>query len=53
MAADGKADKWIATVKTDSTHLPEGLFTKSAATIARVLASKKFRQKVRPQDCGC
>jgi hypothetical protein len=45
MAADGKADKWVATVKTDSTHPPEGLFTKSAATIARVLASKKVSPK--------
>ena len=41
----GKADKWVATVKTDSTHPPEGLFTKSAATIARVLASKKVSPK--------
>jgi Protein of unknown function (DUF3175) len=36
-----KAKKWVATVKTDSTHPPEGLFTRSASTIARVLASKK------------
>ena len=33
--------RWIATVKTDSTHPPAGLFTKSANTIANTLASKK------------
>jgi len=33
--------KWVRTVTTDSTHPPEGLFTKDAATIARTLASKK------------
>lgn len=33
---------------TDSTHPPEGLFTKDAATIARTLASKK----VSPQGPG-
>jgi tRNA(adenine34) deaminase len=32
-------------VKTDSTHPPEGLFTKSAAAIARSLASKKVSPK--------
>jgi len=37
--------KWVATVKTDSTHPPEGLFTKSASTIARTLASKKVSPK--------
>jgi tRNA(adenine34) deaminase len=37
--------KWVANVKTDSTHPPEGLFTKSAATIARTLASKKVSPK--------
>jgi tRNA(adenine34) deaminase len=37
--------KWIANVTTDSTHPPEGLFTKSAPTIARVLASKKVSPK--------
>jgi tRNA(adenine34) deaminase len=35
----------VAKVKTDSTHPPEGLFTKSAATIARSLASKKVSPK--------
>jgi hypothetical protein len=33
--------RWVAKVKTDSTHPPKGLFTKSAATIARELVSKK------------
>jgi tRNA(adenine34) deaminase len=37
--------RWVARVKTDSTHPPEGLFTKSAATIARTLASKKVSPK--------
>jgi tRNA(adenine34) deaminase len=37
--------KWIANVKTDSTHPPAGLFTRSAATIARTLASKKVSPK--------
>lgn len=32
-------------VKTDSTHPPQGLFTKSASTIARTLASKKVSPK--------
>lgn len=42
MAANQQSKgRWIAKVKTDSTHPPEGLFTKSAATIARTLASKK------------
>src|SRR5215470_5560802 len=36
-----KRRRWIATVKTDSTYPPPGLFTKSAATIARTLASRK------------
>ncbi|HEV8047934.1 MAG TPA: DUF3175 domain-containing protein [Terriglobales bacterium] len=37
--------KWVAQVKTDSTHSPEGLFTKDASTIARTLASKKVSPK--------
>jgi len=40
-----KAKKWVATVKTDSTHPPEGLFTKSASVIARSLASRKVSPK--------
>ena len=37
--------KWVRTITTDSTHPPAGLFTKSAATIARSLASKKVSPK--------
>ena len=37
--------RWVAKVKTDSTHPPEGLFTKNAATIARTLASKRVSPK--------
>lgn len=40
-----KAKRWVKTVTTDSTHPPEGLFNKSAATIARSLASKKVSPK--------
>ena len=40
-----KRERWIASVKTDSTHPPEGLFTKSASTISRALASKKISPK--------
>lgn len=43
--ATRKGKKWVARVKTDSTHPPSGLFTKSAATIARSLASKKVSPK--------
>jgi len=37
--------RWVAKVKTDSTHPPAGLFTKSATTIARTLPSKKVSSK--------
>lgn len=37
--------RWVAKVKTDSTHPPAGLFTRSASTIARALASKKVSPK--------
>jgi len=37
--------RWSANVTTDSTHPPEGLFTKKAATIARTLASKEVSPK--------
>src|SRR5579862_522231 len=40
-----KSKRWVAKVKTDSTHPPPGLFTKDASTIARVLASKKVSPK--------
>jgi len=33
--------KWSGRVTTDSTHPPEGLFTKNPETIARSLASKR------------
>lgn len=36
---------WVKDVTTDSTHPPEGLFTKSPAEIARALASKKVSPK--------
>lgn len=45
MPAPKKTKRWVAKVKTDSTHPPPGLFTKSAATIARGLASKKVSPK--------
>lgn len=37
--------RWLASVTTDSTHPPEGLFTKSAVAIARSLASKRVSPK--------
>ncbi len=37
--------RWVARVNTDSTHPPEGLFTKSAAVIAKSLASKRVSPK--------
>jgi hypothetical protein len=37
--------RWVAGVKTDSTHPPKGLFTKDAATIARTLASRRVSPK--------
>jgi tRNA(adenine34) deaminase len=37
--------RWVARVKTDSTHPPHNLFTMKAATIARSLASKKVSPK--------
>ncbi len=37
--------RWVARVTTDSTHPPAGLFTKSAATIARTLASRTVSPK--------
>ena len=37
--------KWVRTVKTDSTHPPEGLFTTNPETIAKKLASKKVSPK--------
>ncbi len=43
--APKKVNRWVAKVKTDSTHPPAGLFTKSADTIARTLASKEVSPK--------
>ena len=40
-----KTKRWVAQVTTDSTHPPKGLFTKSATTIARTLASRKVSPK--------
>jgi tRNA(adenine34) deaminase len=40
-----KTRRWSASVTTDSTHPPEGLFNKIAAEIARSLASKKVSPK--------
>lgn len=37
--------KWVRNVKTDSTHPPEGLFTRDPETIARKLASKEVSPK--------
>lgn len=41
----GTPRKWSAGVTTTSTRPPEGLFTESAAVIARTLASKKVSPK--------
>jgi uncharacterized protein DUF3175 len=40
-----KKRRWVAKVKTDSTHPPRGLFNKSASAIARSLTSKKVSPK--------
>jgi hypothetical protein len=40
-----KPKKWSHKVETVSTYPPEGLYTKDAATIARVMASKKVSPK--------
>jgi Protein of unknown function (DUF3175) len=44
-AKENAKKKWVAKVRTDSTHPPAGLFTKDASTIARTLASKKVSPK--------
>ncbi len=44
MSSKGKR-RWVSKVKTESTYPPQGLFTKSAATIARTLASKEVSPK--------
>lgn len=40
-----KKARWAHKVKTVSTFPPEGLFTRDAETIARVMASKKVSPK--------
>jgi len=45
MVARKKSARWVAKVKTDSTHPPPGLFKKSAPVIAKALASKKVSPK--------
>jgi hypothetical protein len=45
MPHTAKKKKWSRNVNTDSTHPPEGLFTKDPETIARSLASKKVSPK--------
>jgi len=40
-----KTERWVAKVKTDSTHPPKGLFTKRAAIIAKTLASRRVSPK--------
>jgi hypothetical protein len=44
-AKHAKPKRWSASVNTDSTHPPEGLFNKPAAAIARSLASKRVSPK--------
>src|SRR5262245_31721642 len=41
----GADRRWSGKVKTVSTYPPEGLYTKSAETIARVMATKKVSPK--------
>ena len=45
MAAKKAKKRWVQDVKTVSTFPPEGLFTKDAKTIARVMGSKKVSPK--------
>ena len=44
-AKTAEPGRWSASVNTDSTHPPQGLFNKSAAVVARSLASKKVSPK--------
>ncbi|HKU23720.1 MAG TPA: DUF3175 domain-containing protein [Terriglobales bacterium] len=37
--------RWVAGIRTESSHPPAGLFTRNAFTIARTLASKKVSPK--------
>jgi tRNA(adenine34) deaminase len=43
--AKSASRRWVAAVMTDSTHPPKGLFTRSAATIANSLSSKRVSPK--------
>jgi hypothetical protein len=43
--AGKKTTNWVRGVKTVSTYPPEGLFSKDAATVARVMATKKVSPK--------
>ena len=45
MTHRGNRKKWSASVTSDSTHPPEGLFNRDAETIARTLASKRVSPK--------
>ena len=46
MAAKRSGNKrWVRNVTTVSTYPPEGLFTKDAHTVAKILASKKVSPK--------
>ncbi|HEY1263955.1 MAG TPA: DUF3175 domain-containing protein [Terriglobales bacterium] len=45
MSASKQKRRWVGKVQTDSTHPPRGLFTRSAATIARSLASRRVSPK--------
>ncbi len=43
--AEKKNARWVHKVKTVSTFPPEGLFTRDAETIARVMTTKKVSPK--------
>jgi tRNA(adenine34) deaminase len=47
MTSRKKADpkRWVRTVKTVSTYPPEGVFTRDAKTIARIMAGKDVSPK--------
>jgi tRNA(adenine34) deaminase len=45
MKSTERKKRWVAGVTTDSTHPQSGLFKKSAAVIARSLASKRVSPK--------
>ena len=40
-----KPKKWVSGVKTVSTYPPQGIFTKDAKTIARVMSTKEVSPK--------